>query len=141
MEKVTQILSRKQLHFNIISPDNSLSDAFCRMSTQKADYLIVMENNSFVGLLTGHDITHHFFSGNTNINSLSVRDVMNNRLPAVDVNTTVEQCMVLMNRHHIRHLPVFDNTFFMGVVTAEDIIDEAVYHREEIFDQHHQRTI
>ncbi len=135
MEKVTTILSRHQLHFKKISPFCSISDALCRMSSQNTDYLIVMDdNNNFLGLLTEHDVARKTIFMNKPLTKSCVNEMMNTRLPFADVDDTVEDCMKVMKRYHVRHLPVFKNLVLMGIVSTDDIIDEAVSHRNEIFD-------
>jgi CBS domain containing-hemolysin-like protein len=42
--------------------------------------------------------------------------------------------MQLMRQHHVRYLPVFEIHSFRGIVSSEDIIEEAVNNRMEIFD-------
>ncbi len=135
MEKVTEILSRKQLHFKKISPACSISDALCRMSSQNSDYLVVMDDNeNFLGLLTEHDIASKSIFANQPLAKIRVKEMMDTRLPIADVDDTVEKCMKLMRRYHVRYLPIFDNLNFLGIVSTDDILEEAVSHGAVIFD-------
>jgi CBS domain-containing protein len=135
MEKVTEILARKQLHFKKISPVCSISDALCRMSSQHTDYLIVMDDNeNFLGLLTEHDIASKTIFANQSLTKTRVNEMMDTRLPVADVDDTVEECMKLMKRYHVRYLPVFNDLNFIGIVSTDDILEEAVSHRAAIFD-------
>lgn len=135
MENVTVLLDKKQSHFNKISPDCTISDALCRMSCQHTDYLIVMDDDErFLGLLTEHDIASKTIFNNRSITLTKVNQMMNTRLPVADADSTVEDCMRLMKRFHVRYLPVFKNLNFIGVVSSDDIIQEAVSHRLQIFD-------
>ncbi|HET9744167.1 MAG TPA: CBS domain-containing protein, partial [Chitinophagaceae bacterium] len=54
--------------------------------------------------------------------------------PAATTDDTVERCMQLMRQHHVRYLPVFEDYSFRGIVSTEDILEEAVNNRMEIFD-------
>ncbi|MFZ1312681.1 MAG: CBS domain-containing protein [Chitinophagaceae bacterium] len=135
MEKVTSILERKQFHFKKISPSCSISDALCRMSSHNTDYLIVMDDNdNFLGLLTEHDVASKTIFLKQPLAKASVNEMMNTRLPFADVDDTVEECMKAMKRYHVKYLPVFKNLVLMGIVSTDDILDEAVSHRNEIFD-------
>jgi CBS domain-containing protein len=135
MENVTVLLSKKQSHFHKISPDSSISDALCRMSCQNTDYLIVMdEDEKFLGLLTDHDIATKTVFNNRSITSTKVDQLMNTRWPVADADNTVEDCMRLMSRYNVRYVPVFKNLNFLGVVSSDDIVQEAVSHRSKIFD-------
>jgi CBS domain-containing protein len=135
MENVTVLLSKKQSHFNKISPNSSISDALCRMSCQNIDYLIVIDDDEkFLGLLTDHDIATKTVFANKSITSTKVKQMMNTRWPVADADNTVEDCMKLMSRYNVRYVPVFKNLSFLGVVSTDDILQEAVSHRSKIFD-------
>ncbi len=135
MENVTVLLSKKQSHFNKISPNSSISDALCRMSCQNIDYLIVIDDDEkFLGLLTDHDIATKTVFANKSITSTKVRQMMNTRWPVADADNSVEDCMKLMSRYNVRYVPVFKNLSFLGVVSTDDILQEAVSHRSKIFD-------
>ncbi|MGK2861470.1 MAG: CBS domain-containing protein [Chitinophagaceae bacterium] len=141
MENVTVLLAKKQSHFNKISPNCTISDALCRMSCQNTDYLIVMDDDErFLGLLTEHDIATKTIFNNRSITLTKVNQMMNTRLPAADSGDTVEDCMCLMKRFNVRYIPVFNNLNFLGVVSSEDIIQEAVNHRFQIFDVEDRNT-
>jgi CBS domain-containing protein len=135
MENVTVLLSKKQSHFNKISPNSSISDALCRMSCQNTDYLIVVDDDEkFLGLLTDHDIATKTVFANKSLTSTKVKQMMNTRWPVADADNTVEECLKLMSRYNVRYVPVFKNLSFLGVVSTDDILQEAVSHRSKIFD-------
>ena len=134
MEKITSILAKKEPHFFTVSPGSSADAALSRMCHENVEYLIVMEDEKYVGLLTEHDITSKAVITNKQLTKTKVSDIMNNRLPAATTYDTVERCMQLMRQHHVRYLPVFEIHSFRGIVSSEDIIEEAVNNRMEIFD-------
>lgn len=134
MEKITSILSKKESHFHTISPASSVNDALCQMCCENVDHLVVMdEDKRFLGLITEHDITA-MIAASKELESIKVKDITNSRFPAVTTEDTVEKCMQLMQQHHVRYLPVFENFSFKGIVSSEDILEEAVNNRMEIFD-------
>lgn len=135
MEKVTTILARKQPYFNTVSPMSSISDALNRMSCENSDCLIVMDNGSFLGLLTEHEITSKAMNAGTSFYKRNVRDIMNTRLPVINSDDTVENCMKLMRQFNVRYVPVFEDYEFCGIVSSDDILQEVVYNRSQIFDR------
>ena len=134
MEKITSILAKKEPHFHTVSPGSSADTALSRMCHENVDYLIVMEDGKYVGLLTEHDITSKVVITAKQLTKTMVCDIMNKGLPAATTDDTVERCMQLMRQHHIRYLPVFEIHSFRGIVSSEDILEEAVNNRMEIFD-------
>lgn len=135
MEKLSVILSRRQSSFHHISPSCAVSDAISKMRCQNIDYLVVVdENDHFAGIISDHEIAEKAMTINKPLNKTMVCDVMNNWLPHAEASDTIEVCMQMMQRHHARFVPVFEDFNFVGVVSSEDILQEAVYNRLEIFD-------
>ena len=136
MEKVTVILERKQSHFKEISPDTLVSDALHKMNCERTDHLIVMDDDeNFLGLITEHDIVSKSLSAQFSASKTPVKQIMNTKFPVAFIDDSVQECMQSMQHYHVRLLPVFDGHNFKGIVTIEDILYEAVWNRNEIFDE------
>jgi CBS domain-containing protein len=136
VEKVTVILDRKQSHFKAVSPLSSVSDALNRMNCENTDHLIVVDDDeNFLGIITEHDIACKSLCGKLPASKTLVKHVMNTHFPVAFIEDSVEECMQSMQQYHVRLLPVFEGHVFKGVVTTEDILYEAVWNRNEIFDR------
>lgn len=141
MEKITNILSKKQPHFHSVSPNTFVSDALSQMSCENVDYLVVIDDEDrYVGLVSEHEIASNLLAVKKSLIKIKVKDIMNQRLPFATSDDTVEKCMRLMQQHHVRYLPVFEGFNFKGIVSSEDILEEAVNNRMEIFDTEIGRT-
>ncbi|MDP9230967.1 MAG: CBS domain-containing protein [Bacteroidota bacterium] len=134
MEKVTDILNRKQQHFRTVKSNCAASDALYQMSCENVEHLAVMDGDRFMGMITEHDIASKGMFSKKPLNKIHVKEVMNTGLPVITTDDTVERCMKLMQQHKVRYLPVFEGFHFMGVVSSDDIIEEAVSNRDRIFD-------
>jgi|SRR5436190_22684129 len=135
MDKVVTILDKKQSHFNKIPPDCSLSDAFARMTSQNMECLSVVDDNErFLGILTEHDIAKKAVYSNQPPDKINVQEVMNTKIPFANVDDSIEHCILLMKQHHTRHLPVFESFNFRGIISVDDLLEEAIQSRESIFD-------
>ncbi|MGB3008041.1 MAG: CBS domain-containing protein [Chitinophagaceae bacterium] len=135
MERITEILARKQPHFKQISPACSVEDALCRMSCQKTDYLIVMDDdNNFLGLITEHDIARKRIFEKEPFAKAEVREIMKTNYPLADSTDTLEECLTVMRRFHIRYLPIFNDLNFMDVLSSDDVLEEVLRNRANIFD-------
>lgn len=136
VEKVTVILERKQSHFKAVSPLSTASHALNRMNCENTDHLIVMdEDESFLGIITEHDVVLKSLSAVFSSSQIQVKDIMNTHFPVAFVEDSVEECMQSMQQYHVRLLPVFEGHIFKGIITSEDILYEAVWNRNEIFDK------
>jgi CBS domain-containing protein len=107
------------------------------MTSHHTDHLFVADDeDNFIGLLTEHEIvTKAFFNNNKLMGEILVKEMMNTQLPVAEATSTIEDCMRLMKQFNVRYLPVFDELHFMGIISASDILHEAVMHRTNIFDK------
>src|SRR5689334_19964000 len=104
MEKINHVLARKYPQFNRIVPDCLVSDALYQMCSENVDFLIVMEDDSFQGLITDHDIASRILFENRPLNQIAVREFMSKSLPVATPETSMEEGMQLMERYHVKHI-------------------------------------
>ncbi|HEU4902010.1 MAG TPA: hypothetical protein VFT06_04435, partial [Flavisolibacter sp.] len=56
MEQVADLLTRIYPQFNTAAANCRVSDALYQMCSENVDYLIILEDNKFMGIITDHDI-------------------------------------------------------------------------------------
>ena len=87
------------------------------------------EGNTAVGMFTERDVVRAIAEHGANGVNLKVSQLISVQQLVSCVSTdTLEHVRHLMNRHHIRHLPVIDNYSLAGVISMRDIasaFDEA----------------
>ena len=126
MEQVSDLLARKYPQFNTASADCLVSDALYQMCCENVDYLIVMEDDKFKGIITDHDIASKILFENRPLNQIEVREFMNTSLPVITSDASLQGCMQLMERFNSRHLVIYDRFEFRGVVSSYDLMQEAI---------------
>lgn len=131
MEKIADVLARKYPQFNTVVPDCLVSDALYQMCCENVDYLIVIEDDKFQGIITDHDIAGRILFENRPLNKIYVKEFMSKTLPVTTPDTPLGQCMQLMERYNVRHLAIFDRFNFMGVVSSYDLMHEALTKQTE----------
>jgi len=55
-----------------------------------------------------------------------VSEVMTSKVISIDADESLEECMALMLEKSIRHLPVYDGTKLLGLVSVRDVLKEVV---------------
>jgi CBS domain-containing protein len=138
MERIADVLARKYPQFNTVVPDCLVSDALYQMCSENVDYLIVLENDKFQGIISDHDIASRLLFENRPLNKIKVREFMSRSLPVTTPDSSLEECMKLMERYHVRHLAIFDRFDFMGVIASHDLMHEALTHRSAL--EHEETT-
>jgi CBS domain-containing protein len=51
--------------------------------------------------------------------------------------STLEDCMVLMTAKHVRHLPVFEGSRFVGLVSIGNVVKAIIAEKQNLIDQLH----
>jgi CBS domain-containing protein len=134
MEKIADVLARKYPQFNTAVTECLVSDALYQMCSENVDFLIVLEDDKFQGIITDHDIAAKLLYEQRPLNKILVREFMCRTLPVATSEATIEQCMHMMERYNVRHLAIFDRFEFRGVVSSDDLMHEALTMRKDSFE-------
>ena len=131
MTTVRRLLEAKEGASNFaVSTTDTVLDALKVMTNAKVGAVLVTENHKIVGIFTERDyLQKGELAGNTAKSTL-VKDVMTKDMYTVNMETTVEQCMVLMDEHHFRHLPVVEKDQLVGIISIRDVLTAMLENKE-----------
>ena len=124
-EKSKEIRVKNIMTKEVISVDASVNvnDAAKMMEDAKVGAIIVMENNSPVGIITDRDfaikIVAHAYPITT-----PVKRIMSQPLIGVDPEESVWTVADLMYTRGVRKIPVIDEDKVVGIITATDLINQ-----------------
>jgi CBS domain-containing protein len=135
MATVSQLLATKGQVVHTIDKSATVFDAIGKMVSHNIGGLIVMNGMAAVGMLTERDYLRKIALQGRSSRTTRVEDVMSGPLVSVELDTEVEQCMALMTKQRIRHLPVFDGRRMVGVVSIGDIVKYLASDRQVIIEQ------
>jgi len=131
MATVKQLMNTKTDGTNYtVDYDDTVLKALEIMAKANVSAVMVTRNEKIVGIFTERD-----YSRKCEIKGLSAKDtpvssLMTERMFTVTPDTSMDQCMGLMNQHHIRHLPVVENDRLVGMVSMRDVVDVMISDRE-----------
>ena len=92
--------------------------------------VLVMEAGKIIGIFTERDYASKGeLEGRTAANTL-VREVMTQEMYTVSTETSIDECMAVMMKFHIRHLPVVENGALVGIISMRDVVAAALEERE-----------
>ena len=135
MERIADVLDRKYPQFNTVVPDCLVSDALYQMCSENVDFLIVLDDERFQGIITDHDIASKVLFANKPLNKIPVKEFMSKTLPVATPEASLEYCMQLMERYSVKHLAIFDKFTFRGVVSSYDLMQQALNKRSATFEE------
>ena len=135
MNSVSDILNTKDGKIQSISPKATVYEALEKMSEKEIGALVVMENKKVVGIISERDYARKIIlQGKTSKQTL-VKEVMSSNLFSVTPDTSVEDAMVLMTGKHVRHLPVFEKTKFVGIISIGDVLKLIISNKDFLINQ------
>ena len=131
MNHVQQVLSRKGTNAVSVSPDTSVYEALRIMAEQNIGSVIVMEGDSYLGIVTERDYSRKVILQNKHSNTTPVSEIMSSDLPHVSPEDTIDQCMELMTKNNIRYLPVFSNDRLAGIISMSDVVKDTILSQQQ----------
>ena len=138
-----QIVVKNIMTKSVVSVDASMTinEAAKMMEDAKVGAIIVMENNTPVGIVTDRDFAVKVAAHAYQI-SEPVKKIMSSPLIAIGPEESVWMISELMYTRGIRKLPVIDNDNVVGMVTATDLINQlAVSTEKDIQMMYHESLI
>jgi len=143
MELDTRGISVKDIMTkSIISVDATLTvnEAAKMMEDAKVGAVIVMENNTPVGIVTDRDFAVKIVAHAYQITT-PVKQIMSSPLIATSPDETVLMAADLMYTRDIRKLPVIDNDQVVGMITATDLVKQLAISTEDDIQKMYHETI
>jgi len=122
MNTVKDILAEKGKQVWTVEPKTTLIEALKKLRTHKVGALLVVENGVVKGIISERDFAYQIAEKSTCPLEEPVSSWMTREVIAVKSSTTINECMQLMSREHIRHLPVVDEGKLVGLISIGDVV-------------------
>jgi signal-transduction protein with cAMP-binding, CBS, and nucleotidyltransferase domain len=127
-----EILASKPRALWAVGPADSVLSALQVMADKDIGCVAVLEHNALVGIVSERDCARRVVLPKKSPETTSVADIMVRNVITVGLSHTFADCLKLMHRHGIRHLPVIDDVRPITVVSIRDLLSEAVAHHAKI---------
>ena len=125
--KVGDILRKKNTRIATVRMNETVAIASQLMRAGNVSALVVKdvvrtEGNTCAGMFTEHDVVRAIAEHCAAGVQMKVSQLISvQQLVSCSSSDTLEQARHLMNKHHIRHMPVIDNHTLIGVISIRDI--------------------
>ncbi|MEJ2614130.1 MAG: CBS domain-containing protein [Ignavibacteriaceae bacterium] len=135
MESVSQILDRKGYEIYSIHPDAKVYEALEIMAKKEIGALLVIDEENICGIFSERDYARKVALFGKSSKNLAVKEIMSARIYYVAPEQSVEDCMALMIKRRIRHLPVIKNNKLLGVISIGDVVKAIIGEKEFMIEQ------
>ena len=120
--KLSDILDQKTKGVIQVNSDCIVADAARKMRDYKVGGLMVVEDDTLVGIFTERDLMSRVVAEGLDPEEIKVSEVMTLAIATVPPETSVSEAANLMSQNRIRHLPVLQAGKLYGVISAGDIL-------------------
>jgi CBS domain-containing protein len=122
MDQVRDILAVKGNVVHTIEKNATVLEAIRKMVDNGVGSLIVVDGEAICGIFTERDYLRRIVLEGRTSKTTRTGEVTTERLIVVEPSRSLDDCMALMTRERIRHLPVLDEGRLAGVVSIGDIV-------------------
>lgn len=134
-DAVRSVLARKGWKVYSIPPETSVLTAVRVMADKDIGALAVIERGELVGMFSERDYARKIILQGRVSRETPVYEVMTSPAIIVRPEETVDECMHIMTRTRVRHLPVVDNGRVVGVISVGDLINWMISSQAETIGQ------
>jgi CBS domain-containing protein len=135
MNTVQHVLVAKSGPVLSVSPDATVYDALALMARHDIGALVVLDRDAICGMFSERDYARKVILHGRSSRTLSVADIMTREVVTVTPGCTIDECMALMTSHRIRHLPVLDGPFIVGLVSIGDLVKAQLDEQRFVIEQ------
>ena len=137
-ERVRTILERKGGDVWSLPPTATVYDALAKMAEKEIGaVMVVSEEGQLVGVISERDYARKVILMHRSSQQTQIREIMTSPAFTVSPDHTVDQCMDIMTKHRIRHLPVLDGQKLKGVISIGDLVNSIILTQAETIDHLH----
>lgn len=116
------ILKGREHAVHSIGPAQTVYEAVEKMKDCQVGALVVCDGSRMVGILSERDYARKIILLGRASRATRVDEIMTAAVISVPPTATLAECMHIVTRHKIRHLPVVDGDAVIGVLSTGDLV-------------------
>jgi len=135
MKKVKQLLDNKGHDIWHVGPDDSVYDAIKLMEDKEIGALAVMHQHNMIGIISERDYARKVILKNRASKDTKVKEIMTRQVYYIYPEQDIEECLAIMTRRRVRHLPVMQEGRIVGMISIGDVVKEIISEQRYMIEQ------
>lgn len=135
MVTVRQVMADKGQQVLSTTPETTVFEAIAAMAAHGVGALVVLDTHRLAGIVSERDYTRKIALADRSSRTTRVAEIMTARVITVRPEQTIDECMLLMERHAIRHLPVVEGARVTGVLAVQDLLRGMIAEKDLLITQ------
>jgi CBS domain-containing protein len=127
-----ELIAKKRQPLVAVSPGTTVLAALREMKEKHIAFVPVLDGEKLVGVLAERDIACGVILEQRSAKDTAVREIMTTRVHTVAPDGKVPECVMLMHREGIRHLPVVSAGKVQGVLSVRDLMGSLIERHERL---------
>lgn len=130
-----QIIKENDEIYSVVSEETILFDAIREIVAKKVGSILIEKDDEIVGIYTERDLLRNVIRPDFDVKSARIGDYMSRNPKSAEHDMTVDQLMDKFLGLHVRHLVVFKNKKFIGLLSIRDVFRNTLRERAEVLDK------
>ena len=126
MSTVRDMIRKKGSEVFSISPDATVLEVLSLMANHNTGAMMVVRNGKVEGIVSERDCVRKMDLEGRSAKTTKVSEIMTSKVIYVEAGQQLEECMALMIDKNIRHLPVYDGSELLGLISVRDVLKEVI---------------
>jgi CBS domain-containing protein len=114
-----------------VSPTDTVYRALQLMAENNVGAVVICDGAQMVGIFTERDYCRKIILMGRSSVGTPIADIMTKKMITVRPDQSLEDCMELMTRYHIRHLPVEEESHLVGLVSMRDVMEMIISAKQD----------
>lgn len=135
MSTIEKLLANNNMTVWTVSPDDTVFDAIKMMNEKTVGALPVMSADKLVGIISERDYARKVILEDRRSKDTLVKEIMTEKVFHVSPGQKIDECMKIMTEHHIRHLPVVNESKLTGMISVGDVVGYIISEQKSKIEQ------
>jgi len=131
MITVKDLLKKGSTTTVVVLPTDTVYRALQLMAENNVGAVMISEGGRMLGIFTERDYCRKvILMGRSSLNT-PIQEIMTKKMITVSPDQPLEECLELMTKYYIRHLPVQDDEKLVGIVSMRDVMEMIISVKED----------